>query len=138
MARLDKIHNAVKNALIKDGWTITAEPLRVEYKKVNLSVDLAADKTLAAEKDGRKIAVEIKSFLDPSLMNDLKTAVGQYEIYQTYLEILEPERKLYIAVSKYVYKRIVLVSGLEVFLEKHPIPFIVVNTEKEEIVEWIN
>jgi hypothetical protein len=29
MAR-DKIHNAVKNALIKGGWTITADPYQLQ------------------------------------------------------------------------------------------------------------
>lgn len=33
MAR-DKIHNAVKNALIKDGWTITHDPYEFAWKKV--------------------------------------------------------------------------------------------------------
>lgn len=138
MAKPDKIHQAVKNALIKEGWTITAEPLRLEYGKVNLLIDLAAEETLAAEKDGRKIAVEIKSFLDASLINDLKIAVGQYEIYLTYLEALEPERKLYVALRRNVYQRMLNLKGLELFLQKHPIPLIVVDIQTEEIVEWIN
>lgn len=48
----------MKNALVKDGWTITDDPLRLKYKAVNLSVDLGAERTLAAEREGEKIAVE--------------------------------------------------------------------------------
>ncbi|MCW3094394.1 MAG: XisH protein [Chthonomonadaceae bacterium] len=31
MPRKDHIHSAVKNALIKEGWTITHDPLFIEY-----------------------------------------------------------------------------------------------------------
>lgn len=30
MPRKDHIHEAVKNAFIKDGWTITDDPYRIE------------------------------------------------------------------------------------------------------------
>ena len=33
MAR-DKIHGAVKTALVKDGWTITADPFVIDRKSV--------------------------------------------------------------------------------------------------------
>ncbi|MBI1765228.1 MAG: hypothetical protein HYR56_27765 [Acidobacteria bacterium] len=33
MPRLDTIHEAVKQALINDGWTITDDPYIIEYKK---------------------------------------------------------------------------------------------------------
>jgi hypothetical protein len=53
----DVIREAVKNALIKDGWTITADPYIITYGDDKLYVDLAAERALAAERDGHKIAV---------------------------------------------------------------------------------
>ena len=50
-------------------WTITADPLYLEFGGVDMYVDLAAEKMIAAEKEGRKIAVEIKSFSAPSLIS---------------------------------------------------------------------
>ena len=50
MPRFDKHHEAVKNALIKDGWTITDDPLTVEFEDVYLYADIGAERTLAAEK----------------------------------------------------------------------------------------
>jgi hypothetical protein len=138
MAAKDLIHDAVKNALIKDGWTITDDPFTIRYKKVSLLIDMAAEQTFAAERNGVKIAVEVKSFLTPSLLNDLKEAVGQYEIYLSYLEVIEPDRKLYVAINQKAYKALTSLEGLEIFLQKHKIPFIVVNAETEEIVQWIN
>jgi hypothetical protein len=62
MPAKDIYHNTVRTALEKDGWTITKDPLTLEIGDRSLFVDLGAEKILAAEKQGRKIAVEVKSF----------------------------------------------------------------------------
>jgi hypothetical protein len=41
MPAKDSIHDAVKTALIKDGWTITDDPLTLDYRGVQVFVDLA-------------------------------------------------------------------------------------------------
>jgi len=61
----DLFHDAVKQALLKDQWVITADPPIIKIEGVKLEIDLAAEKVFAAEKAGRKIAVEIKGFLNP-------------------------------------------------------------------------
>ena len=50
MPAKDIFHNTVKNALQKDGWTITHEPLSIRFGKVELYVDLGAEKLIAAQK----------------------------------------------------------------------------------------
>ncbi len=62
MPRKDNIHDAVRNALIRDGWTITQDPLFLEYGAEDMFVDLGAERLLAAERGTEKIAVETKSF----------------------------------------------------------------------------
>jgi hypothetical protein len=59
-------HDCVRNALVNDGWVITHDPLRLRWGGKDLYVDLGAEQLLAAEKAGRRIAVEIKSFVGPS------------------------------------------------------------------------
>ena len=62
MSARDTIHIPVKNALIKDGWNITADPFTIQYDDVTLSADLAAtEQPIGAERGERKIVVEIKS-----------------------------------------------------------------------------
>jgi predicted RecB family endonuclease len=61
----DKFHNIVRHALEKDGWTITADPYEINVDDVDFEIDLAAEELLRAEREGRKIAVEIKSFISP-------------------------------------------------------------------------
>ena len=58
MAR-DFYHSAARTALEKDGWLITNDPLELTFKEVNLEVDLAAERLIAAERNAERIAVEI-------------------------------------------------------------------------------
>lgn len=85
MPAKDIYHNQVKNALIKDRWTMTDDPLILSIGKKDLFVDLGAEKLIAAEKDNQKIVVEIKSFIGNSQVNDLENALGQYILYQEVL-----------------------------------------------------
>jgi Holliday junction resolvase-like predicted endonuclease len=57
-------HNTVKNALIKEGWTITDDPLFIQFGEVDMYIDIGAERIIAAEKENQKIAIEIKSFLE--------------------------------------------------------------------------
>ncbi|WP_229454744.1 XisH family protein [Nostoc sp. CHAB 5715] len=70
MAAKDLFHDAVKQALLKEQWVITADPLKIKIERVKFEIDLTAEKILAADKAGRKIAVEIKSFLNSSVITD--------------------------------------------------------------------
>jgi hypothetical protein len=76
MSALDKSHNAVKNALIKDGWTITDDPLTLIVGGERLHIDLGAERVIAAEKGTEKIAVEIKTFAAASKLAALEDAAG--------------------------------------------------------------
>lgn len=91
MPAKDFFHNTVKNALQKDGWVITDDPLHLKYGGLNLYVDLGAEKILAAEKAGQKIAMEIKSFTQLSPVNEFHKALGQFMGYRLVLK-QQPER----------------------------------------------
>ncbi|PSN15187.1 hypothetical protein C7293_08370 [filamentous cyanobacterium CCT1] len=43
MAAKDLLHDAVKGALEKDGWTITHDPLFISFGGVKMYVDLGAE-----------------------------------------------------------------------------------------------
>ena len=70
-------------------------------------MDLGLEReAIAAEKEGRQIAVEIKGFLRPSAMDDLEKALGQYRVYYNVLREIEPDRILFLAVPKRAYEEI--------------------------------
>jgi XisH protein len=77
MAR-DKFHYEVKQALVYDGWSITDDPLYIKIGTIPIHIDLGAEKIIGAEKDGEKIAVEIKTFSMLSFITAFYDAVGQY------------------------------------------------------------
>ncbi len=138
MPAKDIYHDTVKNALIKDGWTITDDPLRLVYGRQDVFVDLGAEKLLAAEKEGRKIAVEIKSFRGRSEVEDLEKALGQYILYEDVLMENEPERELFLAVIEDTFKVVFADSFGKLLLEKKRLKLLVVGLQNEEIVEWIS
>ena len=67
---------------------------------------MGAERILAAEKGERKIAVEIKSFVGASEMNDLENALGQFIFYRAILAENEPDRELYLAVPDEIFKTV--------------------------------
>jgi XisH protein len=138
MPRLDVIHNSVKNALIKDGWLITDDPYIIQYRKTILYADLGAERPIAAERNGQRLVVEVKSFIGASKMQDLKEALGQYDIYHYLLEEIAPDRRLYIAISKVIYNTFFTQDVAQLILNRHQLPIIVVDLEIEEIAQWIN
>jgi hypothetical protein len=138
MPAKDIYHNTVRTALEKDGWTITNDPLTLEIGDRSLFVDLGAEKILAAEKQGRKIAVEVKSFLSVSPVHDLEEALGQYIVYEDILELSEPERTIYLAVREEVYLDIFSEPLGQLLLRKKRLKLIVFDSLREIIIRWID
>lgn len=138
MPAKDIYHNNVRTALEKDGWTITKDPLPLKIGKRTLSVDLGAEKLFAAEKQGRKIAVEVKSFVSDSPVHDLEQAVGQYIVYEDILQRAEPERIIYLAIRAEVYAEIFSEPIGQILLENKRFKLIVFDSLKETIVRWID
>jgi hypothetical protein len=137
MPARDLYHDVVKSALIADGWTITDDPLKLHVGKKDLFVDLGAERLLAADKDGRKIAVEVKSFLGASEVADLENALGQYVLYREILEENESDRLIYLAVSVEVYEDLFKEPIGQLVLRRTHLRVIVFDPEKRVIVQWI-
>ncbi|MEG4454513.1 element excision factor XisH family protein [Microcoleus sp. N9_A1] len=138
MPAKDIYHNNVRTALEKNGWTITNDPLPLKIGKRTLSVDLGAEKLFAAEKQGRKIAVEVKNFVSDSPVHDLEQAVGQYIVYEDILQRSEPERIIYLAIRAEVYAQIFSEPIGQILLENKRFKLIVFDSLKETIVRWID
>jgi hypothetical protein len=104
MAQRDTIHDAVKQALVRDGWEITDDPYVITYGERFLFVDLGAEETqtaeeiignfIGAERAGLRIAVEIKELKGQSVIVELEQAIGQYVLYRLLLNRIEPERSV--------------------------------------------
>lgn len=137
MPARDYYHDHVRIALGKDGWKITDDPLRLDWAKTNVQIDLGAEQLLVAEKGTSKIAVEIKSFLSESELVDLYAALGQFLLYRKALAKREPERILFFAIREAVYLDVFAHPDNQELCASEQIKLLVFNPFTEEVVQWI-
>lgn len=137
MAAKDKYHNQVRDALLKDGWQITHDPYFLKLEGVNYPVDLGAEKMIAAEKENRKILVEVKSFSVESIPNEFHTALGQYLDYELGLEELEPERLIFLAIPEKAFHTIQKIPILMKALQRYNVNVIIFDPILAEVKRWL-
>ncbi len=99
MPERDRFHDVVRNALLKDGWTVTHDA-DIAPPGEETVFDLDTEPLIGAERDGERIAVAVKGFLGASELQDLYEAIGQYMLCLAYLEHSEPDRRPYLAVPE--------------------------------------
>ncbi len=137
MSARDVFHQAVKNALTKEKWNVTDDPLVIQFGGVDLRIDLGAERLVAAEKDGERIAVEIKSFLGPSVISDFHGALGQFLNYRLALEAQESDRRLYLAIPEETFQTFFHLPFAQLAVQRYQLMLIVYNVVREEIIQWI-
>lgn len=136
MPNKDRNHDVVIRALQKAGWEIVSEQV---YISIGNSPDsmrrLYID--IKAKFENRQVAlIEVKA-LDVSPVHELMELIGQYLVYRAGLDFLDDDTPLYVAVTDEGYQSIVQhVLGQKV-LGRTPVPLIIYNVQREEIIEWI-
>jgi hypothetical protein len=138
MPAKDIFHDTVRCALEKEGWQITDDPLHLRVGKIDMYVDLGAQKVLSAQKGDLKIAVEIKSFLRTSTITEFYLALGQFIPYKIALEELQPERILYLAIPLDIYELFFQQAFIQKVLVRQQVKLIVYDSDRQEIKQWIN
>lgn len=137
MPRKDKVHQTVKECLISDGWEITHDPYYIKALEANYEVDLGAEKLIAAEKGVLKIAIEVKSFLQPSFAHEFHGILGQYLNYAALLSVQEPERILYLAVPNSVYIKFFKQPSIQFVINTYNIKLVIYDSLNRDIEQWI-
>jgi len=138
MPRKDRIHEAVKNALVKDGWTITDDPFRILYEDADVFADLRVERIQGENGLKRALVIEIKMFLTGSVIYNLEVAVGQYTTYRSLLKAVAPEHELYLAIADTVYQSQFQRKSFQLIVQDNQVALLVVNVEDEEVVAWID
>jgi XisH protein len=136
MAR-DIYHQAVRTALEKEGWLVTHDPYLLRTLGAAYEIDMGAEKLLAAEKDNRRIAIEVKSFRKASLAHEFHGVLGQYINYELLLAEQEPNRMLFLAVHETVFKNFFTRASTTFVLEKMNVKILVFNPSTSTIEQWI-
>ena len=137
MPARDAIHEAVKAALIKDGWTITHDPFPLPYGDRDVYADLGAKRAIAAERGDERIAVEVKSFSGASEIRDLEMALGQFVFYRHLLARRDPHREMWLAIPEEAYVSVLGdVAGMEL-LQGIGVKLFTIDPVSEEVVRWL-
>ena len=99
MPAKDRYHEAFVRALEKTDGPSPTDPLAIKVGDMDLFVDIGAERIVTADKDGERIAVEIKTFSGPSVVQDLKETIGQFVLYEDALRLAprHADRVLFIA-----------------------------------------
>ncbi|MGF1512354.1 MAG: element excision factor XisH family protein [Elainellaceae cyanobacterium] len=132
----DIYHNTVKVDLKKSGWNITHDPLILELSSGRLEIDLGAERLIAAQRDKVEIAVEVKSFLAPSLTSEFHTALGQFLNYRVALKVKEPNRDLFLAVPAKAYQNFFLGELARLSITEYNVKLLVFDPQQEVIIQW--
>lgn len=138
MPAKDIFHNTVKIGLEKEGWEITHDPMYLDFGGVEIYIDLGAEKLIAAERKGEKIAVEVKSFISGSAISEFHKALGQFINYRTALSQKDPDRIMYLAVPNTIYETFFKLELIQIIIKSQNIKLIIYNPNREEIAQWIN
>lgn len=134
MPAKDRYHDAVKHALITDGWQIEDEQFPLTIDQRNLWIDIQASKG-----DPRLIIlVEVKELADvDSAVEALANALGKIELYRVALQAAKLTYPLFMAVTKESYEGILSETLGQLALNRARIPLIVFDHEAERIIQWI-
>lgn len=133
----DLYRDLVKELLIADGWTITHDPLLLSFGVRKVYADLGAERIIAAEKGKKKIAVEVKSFVGLSAIEDLEKALGQWRIYKHILKRKDKKRILFFALRSEAFYEIFSDAFGDMIRSEENLNFIVFDPNKKEIVRWL-
>jgi hypothetical protein len=136
MPARDAYHEQAKRALEKAGWKITHDPYHISWGGRDLFIDLGAE-MIAAERNDKLIAVEVKSFFGRSEITELERALGQFVLYQTLLERRDPERILYLAVPNVILNNLFEDSIGKLLIEDGNTRVFGFDPETEEVTKWL-
>jgi XisH protein len=133
----DRFHNVVKRALEKEGWIVTEDPYAIQVGNVDFEIDLAAEQLLTAEREGRQIAIEIKSFIGSSNVSEFHTAMGQFLNYRDALAEIDPDRQLYLAVRLPIYESFFQRRFIAGAIARYQIKLLIYDVDAEVIAQWL-
>jgi hypothetical protein len=99
-------------------------------------IDLGAERVIGAEKNGEKIAVEVKSFISSSGVSQFHIALGQFLNYKDALNDEYPERKLFLAIPVEAYETTFRIPFVQRAVERYNLELLVYDPLQEVIVTW--
>jgi hypothetical protein len=138
VSAIDSCEPQVIRAFEKDGWEILEKPRVIRGDTTNVLADMSLRRVLG-ELVQEIIILEVKCFSDPKAdLQEVYTAIGQYQVYRTGLLNNNEDLPLYLAVPLTAYRRFQNESMIASALRSMLIKIVVVDIEEENVELWIN
>ena len=80
--------------------------------------------------------MEVKSFLNPSMIHDFLRANGQYNGYRIVIRKKKINRILYLALPVFAYEKLIEYEFIQDIIEENRIKFILFDHKEKIIVSW--
>lgn len=138
MAAIDICEPQIIHALEKAGWQISEKPFTLRLDDRTVFADFSVRRVKHDGQFEEVIVLEVKCFTHPK--NDLPefyTAIGQYEFYRATLKLVGIEFPLYLAIPETAFGRLNGDASVRQVIRSSNIHIVVVDTEREEIIQWI-
>lgn len=138
MPAIDRCEPQIVHALEKDGWLVTHQPFAIHIDKTRGGY-IFADLRLYKPQTGQSaIVVEVKCFESKrSFLDEFYQAVGQYIVYRNALILNDIQSPVFLAVPSSVFRSLFQQALIEAVLRDTRINIVVIDLEKEELLEWI-
>jgi XisH protein len=128
----------VRDALEKEGWLITDDPLAISTNGADLQIDLGAERDIiGAQKNNERIAVEIKSLKIHTYNYDFYQALGQFLMYRLALINAGIERELFLAIPQIPFNSLEKIELYRMAWKEFRVNFLIFDDQKKTIVKWI-
>lgn len=137
MPTRDLYYDLVKNALRKDGWRVTSDALPLTRRAATDTAEPWTTQLLAADKDERKIAVAVHSFIGCSDLTTIAQALAQLALSRPRVHAVEATRVLYLAVRQATYATCFAAPEGVRLLARQPTPLLVFDPRTETVVQWV-
>ena len=139
MPAIDQCEEQVVRALEKAGWLVTHQPFAIRVNKSRAGY-VYADLRLRQKTNNHAIVVvEVKCFdSSRTQLDEFYQAVGQYVSYRNALTINEMQIPVYLSVPSSVYMTFFQIPLITAVVDDTRINLVVIDLEKEEIMQWIS
>lgn len=129
MPKHDVCHDAVADALRREGWKVMDDLARSHGARV-IHIDLRASRA------PETMLIEVKCFPAQTTPDEQYTAIGQYLVYQTLLRLERVSTPLYLAVPVIMYENEFDPVFLET-LQTYHINLLVFDALGKRNLQWI-
>jgi hypothetical protein len=138
MPAQDLYHDVVRDALRQDGWRITHTALQLKVRAESRAEELWEGPWLIADKDERKVAVAVDSFVGHSNLVDITQTWRQLGLSRPQLHAMDADRVVYLAVRQATYSACFAGGEGELVLAKEHMRLLVFDPRTEAIIQWVS